>query len=324
MSGSLDKLTALGKERLGELKALADRLFEHMPPRDLATILFPPALGLDLLGGAISDTEIPDDTYDPAMPDRGMLDASLDLARWLSRHYFKTKIAGVENVPASGAALLVGNHSAGLMPLDALFAMNEIRDAHGPDRVVHALVHDFAYVSRVAARNARKMGILRAKRESALPAMADGRLVLVYPGGDQDAFRTFAERGRIVLAGRQGFVRLAMAAGVPIIPLVSVGLHESFMVLHKGEGLARALGLKKLFRTEVFPLGLSLPWGIAPAFFPFLPLPTSIEMRFCAPIAADGSPDDEAAVRAVYDRVEAAMQEAMDELNRNRIPLLGR
>jgi len=324
MTPTMNKLAKLGKERLTELGELSSALFEHMPPRDMATLLFPPALGLDLVESAMADTEIPDNTYDETMPDRGMLDASLDMARWFSRHYFKTSIDGVDSVPKEGGALIVGNHSAGLMPLDALFAMNEIRDAGGEDRIVHPLVHDFAYVSKVAARNSRKMGILRAKRESALPALADGRLVLVYPGGDQDAFRTFADRKKVVLAGRKGFVRLAMEAGVPIVPLVSVGLHESFLVLSKGERLAKALGLKKLMRTEVFPIGFSLPWGLAPSFFTFLPLPTSIEMRFCESVDTAGNPRDEERVREIYDTVEGLMQEAMDDLNRNRIPLLGR
>ena len=115
-----------------------------------------------------------------------------------------------------------------------------------------------------------------------------------------------------------------MQANVPIIPLVSVGLHESFLVISKGEKIAKALGLKKLMRTDVFPIGLSFPWGLAPSFFTFLPLPTSIEMEFGEPIAVTGTPDDEDAVQAIYDKVEHSMQHSMDQLNKNRIPLLGR
>jgi 1-acyl-sn-glycerol-3-phosphate acyltransferase len=324
MSDAYDRLKELGRQRLGELKVLSDRLFEHLPPADLAVMLFPPALAMDLLRGAMSDEPVEDRLFSPDVPDRGLYTSALDLAEWLSQHYFTTRIDGVENVPAQGPALIVGNHSAGLMPMDALFAMAKIREAQGEERFVHPLVHDFAYVGQKIAANCCRMGVLRAVKENAAAAFAAGRLVLVYPGGDQDAFRTFMDRGKVVLAGRKGFVRLAMAAGAPIVPLASVGLHESFIVLAKGERLARALGLKKLLRTEVMPVGLCFPWGLAPSFFPFLPLPTSIEMRFLEPIVIEGDPEDPAAVEAGYTRVEEALQGAVDSLSKGRIPWFGR
>jgi len=321
---SYQRLVELGKRRFGELKELADRLFEHLPSADLAAMLFPPALGLDLLRGALSDEPVDGRGFSVDLPDRGLYTSALDLSQWLSQHYFTTRVEGVENVPSQGAALIVGNHSAGLMPLDALFAMGQIREAQGPERFVHPLAHDFAYVGQKMAVNAQRLGILRAVKENAAAAFAAGRLVLVYPGGDQEAFRTFKDRGKVVLAGRKGFVRLALTAGAPIVPLASVGLHESFIVLAKGERLARALGLKELLRTEVMPLGLSLPWGLAPAFFPFLPLPTSIEMRYLPPILLEGDPEDPAALEAGYTKVEASLQAAVDDLSKNRIPWFGR
>jgi 1-acyl-sn-glycerol-3-phosphate acyltransferase len=324
MSQSYQRLVELGKLRLGELKVLADRMFEYLPPTDLAAMLFPPALGMDLVRGVLSDEPIEDAGFSVDVPDRNLYTSVLDLSRWLSQHYFTTRIEGVENVPTQGAALIVGNHSAGLMPLDALFAMAQIREAQGPERFVHPLVHDFVYMGPRMAANSHRLGILRAAKENAASAFAAGRLVLVYPGGDKEAFRTFKERGKVVLGGRKGFVRLALTAGAPIVPLASVGLHESFIILAKGERLARALGLKKLLRTEVLPLALSFPWGLSPAFFPFLPLPTSIEMRFLEPILLDGDPQDPTAVEDGYARVESALQGAVDKLSEGRIPWFGR
>ena len=323
----LDELRRLGAKRLGELKVLGDELFRHMSPKDLITMLFPPALGLNLLKGTLSGRtfegeDFNNDNNDCPAPE--LMKAVLEMARWWSTHYFSTRIYHVENIPTDRPALIVGNHSAGLMPLDALFAMNEIRDTHGEDQRVYSLVHDFAYMAPRIARVARQMGVLRAKRENALAALASGGHVLVYPGGDQDAFRTFAERKKVVLAGRRGFIRIALEAGVPIVPLVSVGLHESFFVVSKGERIAQKLGLKKMLRTEVMPFSLSFPWGLVPAFFPFIPLPTAIEMEFCTPIEVTGSPDDDNLVNDIYTQVESTMQRKMDELYENRTPLFGR
>jgi len=210
------------------------------------------------------------------------------------------------------------------MPLDALFAMNEIRNRGGKDIIVHPLIHDWAYLAPRVAKSARRMGILRARKENALAALRAGRNVLVYPGGDEDAFRTFSERNQVILAGRKGFIRLAVTAGVPIVPLVSVGLQESFLVLSKGRAIGQKLGLKKFFRTDIFPIALSVPWGLAPAFAPFLPLPTAIEMRFGEPIYVDGDPDDEDAMDAAYQTISGTMQSMMDELSEGRKPLIGR
>jgi len=310
--------------RLAEFKELGAKLLEHVPARDLAAILFPPTLALEVLGGVMSGAQPEGGDFEPELPEKDVMRAALDLARWFSTRYFKTTIRGAEHVPAAGPVLLVGNHSAGLMPMDALFAIDALQAIQGEDRIVHPLVHDFAYAAPSVARHARRLGILRASHDNARAAFDAGRAVLVYPGGDREAFRPFTERHRIVLAGRKGFVKLALRAGVPIVPLVSVGLHESFIVLTRGDRVAERLGLKKLLRTEVMPIGLGLPWGLFPAFFPFLPVPTHIDMRFLDPIALDGDPEDEDALSDGYDRVETAMQEAMDDLSRNRVPWLGR
>lgn len=313
----------LGKKSIEEFRELGRKLLVHMSPMDLAAVLFPPAMGLDVLTGLMSKEPLADEGFDPAYPEPALLDAVLDIARWLSVNYFTTEISRIENVPKDGPVLFAGNHSAGLMPLDALFAINSLRD-YGIQTPVHPLVHDFAYTAPRVGKCAKRLGILRARKENALAALQGGHHVLVYPGGDEDAFRTFSERNRVILAGRKGFIRLAMAAKVPIVPLISVGLQESFVVLSKGRAIGRKLGLKKWLRTEIFPLSFSLPWGFGPAFTPFLPLPCSIDMRFLTPIRVDGSPDDDTVVNEAFEHIQNAMQTAMDELNKDRVPFFGR
>ena len=313
-----------GKKSLEEFRELSKKLLERIPAADLAAVLFPPSMGIDLINGMLSEHPPEDEGFDPAYPEVETLNAVLAMARWLSENYFTVRIGNAASVPSRGPVLFVGNHSAGLMPLDALFAMNELRNRHPELPPVHALVHDFAYMAPRIARSAKRLGILRAGKQNAIDALSAGRPVLVYPGGDEDAFRTFKERNRIILAGRKGFIRLAMKANVPIVPLVSVGLQESFFVLSKGRNIAKKLGLKKMFRTEIFPLSLSFPWGLGPAFAPFLPLPCAVDMRFLEPISPDGSPEDDDAVTAIYERVLKAMQTAMDELCQDRVPFFGR
>ena len=52
-------------------------------------------------------------------------------------------------------------------------------------------------------------------------------------------------------------------------------------VLIRGDRLLspRMLGLDKVLRLKVFPIAISLPWGIAPAALPQFPLPAKIRTR---------------------------------------------
>ena len=66
----------------------------------------------------------------------------------------------------------------------------------------------------------RKYGTIEAGRGNARAALDAGAAVLVYPGGDWEVHRPSWHSGRVEFAGREGFVRLALAARVPIVPVV--------------------------------------------------------------------------------------------------------
>src|SRR5918998_1704913 len=124
------------------------------------------------------------------------------------------------------------------------------------------------------SRYFRKMGVLPAASDSMLGALAEGRDVALWPGGEVDSLRPWTKRDEAILAGRKGFIRLAIKSGVPIVPISTVGGPDAMPVLTKGRGLAKALQLDKIARIKRFPIALSAPWGVAPALLPELPLPT--------------------------------------------------
>jgi 1-acyl-sn-glycerol-3-phosphate acyltransferase len=156
-------------------------------------------------------------------------------------------------------------------------------------------------------------GAIRATPENALRALRAGAQVLVYPGGDLDAYRHARRRDEVVLGGRTGFVRIAQAAGVPIVPIVAHGAHRSAHIFHEGEEIARLLGLKRWARLERFPLALALPWGLALGpWLPYFPLPFPIQLKVLAPISAPkGTAPD-----SIRERVRSAMQTGLDSLAR--------
>src|SRR5438067_13440722 len=116
-----------------------------------------------------------------------------------------------------------------------------------------------------------------------------------------------------------------MRERVPIIPVVSAGAHEQFIVLSRGEGLARLLRTRDWLRTESFPLVLALPWGLTSAYLPYWPLPTQIAIEFGNPFAipAGEDPRDELAVSRHYVALHDRMQSTLDALVKGRFPVIG-
>ena len=111
----------------------------------------------------------------------------------------------------------------------------------------------------------------------------------MYPGGDYEVHRPTWESGQVDFDGRKGFLRLALEHDVPIVPVVSVGGQETALFLTRGEGLARLLGLDRMFRLKVLPISLALPWVLNVGdMLGHVPLPAKITIDVLEPIDVRG------------------------------------
>ncbi|MBI2570504.1 MAG: acyltransferase family protein [Candidatus Schekmanbacteria bacterium] len=251
----------------------------------------------------------------------------LPRVRAVSR-YFRGEVHGIDNIPASGPALIVGNHNGLMQPAESWVMTAAIWDRFGAERELFFLGHDMVFRFPAIANPFRKSGAIPAHPEVAATALRRGALVVVYPGGDVDACRPFSQRHRIVFAGRMGFIRLAIECAVPIVPAVSVGAHETVLILSDGRRLARRLGFKRLFRSEVLPLALSFPWGLTIGPTYYFPLPAKVEVEMGAPIdlchlpkAAAREPET---VTRCYGHVVDTMQKSLDRMaSGRRWPIIG-
>jgi 1-acyl-sn-glycerol-3-phosphate acyltransferase len=239
-------------------------------------------------------------------------------------YWFRMEIDGWENIPEP-PVLLVGIHSGAPFVWDAWTVGLQWWRRFGQDRPLHGTAHDALMAIPIFGRYFRSMGVLPAAPDAIATALAEGRDVALWPGGEVDSLRPWSERDRANLAGRKGFVKMAIRAGVPIVPIATVGGADAMPVLIRGDRLSKALKLDRVLRLKVFPLAVSLPWGIAPAALPQLPLPAKIRTRFMPAVELDHDParaDDDDYVEAKYHEVEDAIQEGMDALARKRaLPL---
>jgi 1-acyl-sn-glycerol-3-phosphate acyltransferase len=128
------------------------------------------------------------------------------------------------------------------------------------------------------------------------------------------------ESARVDFGGRRGFIRLAQSKGVPLVPVVAIGGQETALFLSRGEGIARLLGLDRMFRLKVLPVSLALPWGLNVGdMLGHIPLPAKITMQVLEPIDVSGMDVDEA-----YELVLGEMQTALTGLAEERsLPVLG-
>ncbi|MQY22204.1 lysophospholipid acyltransferase family protein [Nocardia macrotermitis] len=243
----------------------------------------------------------------------------IPVARAYAR-YFTPSVTGLEHLPTSGPALIIGNHSSIYWAPEVWITFLTMLD-HRRDEPSFGVAHDILLRTPILGDNLRAIGVLPACREAATTAVKDGGAVLVYPGGDWEACRPWTERGRVDFAGRRGFIRLALELGIPVIPAVANGGHDAIFVLSRGERTARLLGLDKLLRAKVFPYTLGVPFGLAPVL-PQLPLPASVQVSFLPPLhwsTEPGDHTDPATVDRCYEHTLAVMQAELDRL-RERMP----
>jgi 1-acyl-sn-glycerol-3-phosphate acyltransferase len=244
----------------------------------------------------------------------------------LMDYWFRMEIEGWENIPAP-PALLVGIHSGAPFVWDAWTIGVQWWRRFGDDRPLHGTAHDALMAAPLIGNYFRKMGVIPAAPDSMATALAEGHDVALWPGGEVDSLRPWTQRDKAVLAGRTGFIRMAINTGVPIVPIATVGGPDSMPVITKGRGLAKALQIDKLARIKIMPIALSAPWGLSPAFLPEIPLPTKIRTAFQEPVEVVHDPEkakDDDYVEQKYEEVRQSIQTGMDTLaRRRRFPLFG-
>ncbi|MBI3691907.1 MAG: 1-acyl-sn-glycerol-3-phosphate acyltransferase, partial [Mycolicibacterium aromaticivorans] len=121
----------------------------------------------------------------------------------LLRLYFRAEVRGLELVPPSGGALLVSNHSGGMLTPDVPIFGPAFYAEFGYDRPLYTLAHYGIFIAPWGPLLPR-LGVVHASPETARAALTSGAVVLVFPGGDYDAYLPTSHQNVIDFDGRTG------------------------------------------------------------------------------------------------------------------------
>jgi 1-acyl-sn-glycerol-3-phosphate acyltransferase len=220
----------------------------------------------------------------------------------LYRDYWRVEATGVENLPATGRALLVANH-AGVLPWDGTMIKTAVFVEHPRPRHIRALVASQFMGMPTLSWFLRRTGQAVGHPDDTRRLLERDELVLVFPEGTRGTGKSFKDRYRLRRFGRGGFVATAIRAQAPIIPISVVGSEEIYPMIADLRPVARLFGLPYFPITPFWPL--LGPLGM-------IPLPSKWRIQFHPPIEvahlAPQAAEDQHLVMAMADSVRDVVQ----------------
>jgi 1-acyl-sn-glycerol-3-phosphate acyltransferase len=215
----------------------------------------------------------------------------------LHRFYFRVESFDIDRVPA-GRVLLIANHAGQFAYDGAMLSVSMLLHAQ-PPRIARGMGEYFLFRLPWVGTTGARMGMMVGTPANCVHMLEAEQCVMVFPEGARGANKPFHKRYQLQGFG-QGFMRLALQTGTPIVPVGIVGSEEQQPGFANLEGVGRALGLPSL------PITVSSPWLglLGPAFA----LPTKYRLHFGEPMYFEGDGGEEdAVVEEKVDTVKAAL-----------------
>lgn len=214
---------------------------------------------------------------------------------FLYERYWRVDVQGAEHIP-TGGCVLVANH-AGALPLDGPVLQRAVR-VQRPDLLrAHWLAEEAVLTAPVLGRLMKKLGAIRSEPAAAMALLAAQHPVIVFPEGLQGLSKPISERYQLKRFGRGGYIKLALRAGVPIVPVAVVGAEESMPLLAR------------------LPMQ---PFGVPYVPLTPVPLPARWHIRFGEPVdlssAPKGASEDVLFVEKTNDDIRNGIEAMLTQL----------
>jgi len=239
-------------------------------------------------------------------------DAVKPLFDFLYRRWWRVEAIDIKNVPISGRALIVSNHS-GTLPFDGAMIKYALLVEHPAHREGRPLIENFVYFFPFLGNFLARTGGIRADQDNARRLLEKDQVVMVFPEGIKGIGKLYKDRYKLQRFGRGGFIKLALKTKAPIVPVSVVGAEEIYPMIMKLERMGKMFGFPYIPVTPTFPfLG---PLGI-------IPLPSKWFIKFGKPINMEEYPedaaDDDLLINNLSEMVRATIQEMIYEVLKKR------
>lgn len=230
----------------------------------------------------------------------------------LYRDWWRVCFAGLERLPETGPALIVGN-SGGAVPWTALMLIYALMSFKANPRRLNVLMNLDWIEDQRLYRALADIGFVPWSSTHAKQLFSAGEVVAIFPEGAAGHAKPFSERYRLLEFDWTQFLP-ALEEHVPIYPLASLGCDEAVPIFANLESLARLLGL------PAYPVTPFFPWLPFPTNF--LSLPVSWRMHLLKPLQYKTAKGREAltdTARAEARFTEGEIQAELNRLLRARI-----
>lgn len=213
----------------------------------------------------------------------------------LFQHYFRVRCFGTENI-SDQPFIVVANHS-GQIAIDGMLICSMFSTKVEPPRILRPMVERFFTGIPFIGSWAAEGGAVLGDRQNCINLLERGESVLVFPEGVRGIAKDTSNFYEMKNFGR-GFYRIALATGVPILPIAVVGAEEFYPLVWHPMKLAKKFGLPAM--------------PLAPNF---LPLPSPVDIYVGEPIVIpkDLNPDAPDQEIDVYiNQIQVKIQEMLD------------
>ncbi len=238
-----------------------------------------------------------------------------------TRAWTSPRFYGLDNIPADGPVLLVGNHTL-MGGMDAPLLLPEVLRRRG--RLLRGLAEDVLIAVPGLRDFLHHFGIVRGNRRNCMALLQRGEALIVFPGGGREAVGRKAEQKYVLdWQGRTGFARMAIEAGATIVPIAMIGGDDVYDIVFDGQHPMMS-PLRKVVEAVGLKSNLTPPLirGLGPTL---IPRPERFYFSAGAPIDPEPWRDEDnldAAARELRDVVRKALEEEIKFLlaERDRDP----
>ena len=237
---------------------------------------------------------------DPFGIDQNQLGKFYTALGFFYRKYFKVEVYGIENVPAHGRAMLIGNHSGGVAIDGAMVVASTFFELE-PPRLAQGMADRFLNKLPGASQITSRLGHFTGLPEHAKRLLNDDRLLMVFPEGARGTAKLAKDADSLVGFG-SGFMRLALETKSPIVPVAFVGGGDAFPTVMNLTSLGKVIGVPYIPVTKY----------LVP-----VPTPTTLQLLYSEPMYFEGDGNETDAtireyVEQVRDRLRWLIQQGRD------------